>query len=123
MKHKQTTVKVNALVDKKIAGLVSALSAFDGAYTYESCESSILGAYVCLHYGSPIQPLLADTVQFADFIARLLDGTDCTVSVEWLTVPTIVLRLHPNAISDASSKLVCHKSQCLHDRHGKAPDN
>jgi hypothetical protein len=114
-------VKVNALVDEKIAELVSALSAFDGVYTYESCESSIMGAYICLHYGSPTQPLLADTVEFADFLAKVLDGTDCIVSVEWLTAPTIILRLHPDAITQVTSKLAYHKIVCAHDRHDKAP--
>jgi hypothetical protein len=120
--HKQVVVKVNALVDKGIADLVSVLSSFDGVFTYESCQSSILGAYICLHYGSPLRPSLADTVQFADILAKLLDGTECTVSVEWLTVPTVILRLQPEAITEVTTKLVCHKSQCLHGKHGKASD-
>lgn len=110
-------------MDEQIAELVSVLSAFEGVYTYESCEASILGAYVCLHYGSPTQPLLTDTVQFADFIAKALDGTDCTVSVEWSTVPNIVLRLHPDAIAEVVSKLVCHKTLSSHDSRDKALGN
>ncbi len=117
---KQKTVKVNALVDDRIAVLISALSDFDNVYTYESCENSTLGAYVCLHYGSPAEPLLMDTVQFADFLAKVLDGINCTVSIEWLTRLTIVLKLNPDAISDVASRLVCHKTAFEYDRHDKA---
>lgn len=36
--HRETCVKVNALVDEGIAPLVSALSAIDGLVTLESCQ-------------------------------------------------------------------------------------
>ena len=121
--HKQICVKVNALVDEHIACLITSLSAFDGVYTYESCEKSILGAYVCLHYGSPFEPVLTDTVQFADFLAKILDGTNCTVSVEWLTRPTVVLRLCPDEITSVASTLACHTTEYLRGKSGKVPGN
>jgi len=101
--HKQKTVKINTQVDENIAGLIEALSAFDDVYTYESCEASSIGAYVCLRYGSPNQPSLMDTVKFADYLAGVLDGTNSTVSIEWLTRPTIVLKMNPSTIPDVVS--------------------
>ena len=52
-RHREVPVKVNAWVDEGIAGLVTALSEFDGIVTLESCQGDVQsGAWVCFRYGS-----------------------------------------------------------------------
>jgi hypothetical protein len=50
--HQQVWVKVNAPVDQGVAGIVSALSQFEGLETVESCQGDAnRGAWVCFRYG------------------------------------------------------------------------
>jgi hypothetical protein len=49
--HHQVWAKVNAQVDKGIAPLIEALSAFPGVRTIESCEGKGDSAWVCFDCG------------------------------------------------------------------------
>jgi hypothetical protein len=51
--HEQTWVKVNAPVDQRISGIISALGEFPSLESIESCEGRRShGAWVCFRYGS-----------------------------------------------------------------------
>lgn len=53
MEHDQVWVKVNAEVDRGMAGIVSALSSLQGLRTLQSCQCSSTGeSYVHFWYGS-----------------------------------------------------------------------
>jgi hypothetical protein len=51
--HRQVPVKVNAWVDEGIAGLVTALSEFEGLVTLETCQGHVeeRDAFVVFRYG------------------------------------------------------------------------
>jgi hypothetical protein len=52
-RHEQTWVKVNAPVDRKIGGIISALGEFPSLESIESCEGgATCPAWVCFRYGS-----------------------------------------------------------------------
>lgn len=49
--HREVPVKVNAWVDKGVAGIVKALSEFDNVVTFESCQGAKhKGMWVCFQY-------------------------------------------------------------------------
>jgi len=51
--HEQTWVKVNAPVDRRISGIISALGEFPSLESIESCEGSgSTAGWVCFCYGS-----------------------------------------------------------------------
>jgi len=49
--HEQVFVKVNAPVDRGVAVLITALSAFPKLRTFESCENLNGWAWACFSYG------------------------------------------------------------------------
>lgn len=49
--HQQAWVKVNTRVDRGVAELIHALSAFPELRTLESCETNAESAWVCFDYG------------------------------------------------------------------------
>ena len=63
--HKQLWVKVNAPVDKGIAELITALSAFPKLQTIESCQGTKGRAWVWFAYGE-------DWKELADFVLGFL---------------------------------------------------
>jgi hypothetical protein len=63
--HKQVWVKVNAAVDKGIAELITALSAFPKLQTIESCQGAKGRAWVSFAYGE-------DWKELSDFVLGFL---------------------------------------------------
>ena len=51
--HEQAWIKVNAPVDRKISGIISALGEFPSLESIESCEGDgTKAAWICFRYGS-----------------------------------------------------------------------
>jgi hypothetical protein len=51
--HEQSWIKVNAPVDRRISGIISALSEFQSLESIESCEGDEAhSSWVCFRYGS-----------------------------------------------------------------------
>lgn len=62
--HSQVLVKVNASVDKGIAGLVSALNRFPCLRTIESCEGQGEWSWVCFTCGTEENGRWAELAEF-----------------------------------------------------------
>ena len=122
--HNQVPVRVNTMVDSGIAELVTALSYYDGVYTFESCQGGSCGAYICLHYGSPTKPSLAETVRFASCLADILKGySDCSVSIVFATLPTVLLEMNSASIRDVAVRVASQKNEFLCGKKNKALRN
>lgn len=105
--HQQTWVKVNARVDRGIAGLIAALSSIPGLETLQSCEDDPQSgeAYVYFWYGSWIETC---SLLFGKIIPALESkGIKTTGSVEVFngSPPTAKIRFSAKAIPEATSAL------------------
>lgn len=84
-RHEQVDARVNVPVDRGVAPLVEALSAFEGVYTVDSCEcDDRSNAYVAFVYGE-------DWEEAGGFLSKLSEELthylprDCffTLALEW----------------------------------------
>jgi hypothetical protein len=87
--HEQVPVKVNAAVDRGVAGLVQALNYWPNVMTVSSCEGDAShDAYVSFVVGNDWK----DLGEFVDRLsanlgnkAQICDETRFTISIEWYT--------------------------------------
>ena len=86
-RHEQTWIKVNAPVDRRISGIISALGEFHSLESIESCEGTEQrGAWVCFRYGSYWKHPWKDLAEFVlGYLAPgLIEalGDDVTVRIQ-----------------------------------------
>ncbi len=110
--HEQIMVKVNTLIDKGIAGIVSALSDFPNLETVESCEGNEeCGPWVCFRYGTYWKHPYCELANFVlGFVAPHLSkavGDDATVRIQATPAGNIYgeLFVRPGAASRVEAAL------------------
>jgi hypothetical protein len=89
IRHEQVPIKVNATVDRGIAGLVEALNHWPNVTTVSSCEGDAgHDAYVSFMVGNDWK----DLGEFVDRLSaslgtkpRVCDTTRFTIGIEWYT--------------------------------------
>jgi hypothetical protein len=110
--HEQTWVKVNVPVDRGVSGVVSALSAFSGLETIESCEGDHgRAAWVSFRYGRYWSHLWHDLAEFVlgylvpGLASRV--GDDATVRIQGTPTGQIFgeLSIRPGAASRVEAAL------------------
>jgi hypothetical protein len=81
--HEQVWTKVNARVDAGVVRIVEALSAFPTLQTFESCEGTMDGVWVCFSYGDSWESSWREAAEFIfDFFApRLFEKVGDAASI------------------------------------------
>lgn len=124
-KHKQIYTKVNAPVDEGVCGIISALSAFSGLETVESCQGNgKIGAWVCFRYGEYWERPWQD---LADFIFEKLApglvaavGDDASIKIQVTASGQVFgeLSVRPGANERVQSALVTiHRDSIANHGH------
>lgn len=107
MQHKETSVKVNAWVDRGVAPLVQALNEFPQVYTLQSCEGP---AEVTFTYGTEDGLPWAESVKFAlwlanEFAERREEATCVTLTCQRRFRFHIRLQVEPDAVARVAAEL------------------
>jgi hypothetical protein len=99
--HKQSTAKVNVLVDKRVKKLVEALSVFPKLQTIESCQGdSTHSAFVCFLYGNSWGELANFVLGYIgkELAVKLGDRVSVSIQVNSYGLPRGELTVRPGAI-------------------------
>lgn len=124
-RHRETWVKVNAPVDRKVASLISILSSVPMLRTLESCQGQLGGlGFVYFLYGGWEKVCRFAFGLMAPALVKI-DGTAISVEVFNASEPMAKLSFRAETIDSVTSALrlaiTGQKYECSHGREYKAP--